>query len=48
MDEQRAMTKKKFFALVNATFIRLTSLKNPIPLLPAARTQEKMTGREDL
>ena len=43
MDEQLAMTNKKFLALVKATFILLTSLKNPIPLLPAARTHEKIT-----
>jgi hypothetical protein len=35
--------EKKMFALVRATFIRLKSLKNPIPLLPAALTHEKMT-----
>ena len=43
MDRHRAMTNKKCLARVNATFIRLTSLKNPIPRLPAARTQEKIT-----
>ena len=39
MDLHRAMTKRKCLALVNATFIRRTSLKNPIPWLPAALEQ---------
>jgi len=43
MDEQLAITNRKFLARVKATFILLTSLKNPIPLLPAALTQEKIT-----
>jgi hypothetical protein len=38
-----AITKRKWFALIGATFVRLISLKNPIPLLPAALTHEKMT-----
>jgi hypothetical protein len=34
--------KRKNLTRVKATFIRRTSLKNPTPWLPAARTHEKM------
>jgi hypothetical protein len=42
-DAHRAITNKKCFARVNATFMRRTSDKNPMPRLPAARTAENMT-----
>jgi hypothetical protein len=44
IEEHLAITNRKCFALVSATFILRTSLKNPIPLLPAALTQEKITN----
>mmetsp|Transcript_20850 Transcript_20850/g.29731 ORF Transcript_20850/g.29731 Transcript_20850/m.29731 type:complete len:121 (+) Transcript_20850:325-687(+) len=43
IDLHRVITKRKCLARVRATFILLTSLRKPIPLLPEALTHENIT-----
>lgn len=43
IDLHLAIMNKKYFARVSATFILRTSLRNPIPWLPDARTAENIT-----